>query len=282
MPRHTGTGKRIILAGAAYVAMSLSVSAMAQSTPSFAPNPGVGWYAYNRMFIPPASGPGPVMQDPSRPYVSNDEFRVTGRQPTERVADLSTPILQPWARDVVAKRNALILSGKYIPSPTASCWPKGVTPFLLSPMTQPMYFIQGPREVVMVLTSFNDVRRIYLADKHSANVKPSWYGESIGHYEGDTLVVDTIGIDPKNTWVDNFRTPHSDKLHVVERFRVIDSGKTLNVDLHVEDEGAYTMAWNAVQRYDRADQEYVEFVCAENNMNLGDLDPMPVAKTPDF
>src|SRR5712692_219230 len=105
MSRYTGyfTG---VLAGAAYLAVSLSSSAIAQGVPpNFAPNPSVGWYAYSRMFIPPPSGAGPVMQDPSRPYVSNDDFRVTGRQPTERVADLNNPILQPWAREVVRKRN---------------------------------------------------------------------------------------------------------------------------------------------------------------------------------
>src|SRR6202051_168888 len=174
MSRHAGyfTG---VLAGAVYLAGSLSFSAMAQGTPpDFAPDASVGWYAYNRLFIPPPSGPGPVMQDPSRAYVSNDEFRVTGKQPTERVADLNSPILQPWARDVVRKRNELVLSGKLVPSPTAWCWPKGVTPFLLSPMPQPMFFVQGPKEVVMILTSFNDVRHIHLTDKHSDDVKTFW------------------------------------------------------------------------------------------------------------
>ena len=86
---------------------------MAQGTPpNFAPDASVGWYAYNRLFIPPASGAGPVQQDPAHPYVSNDEFRVTGKQPTEQLADLNNPILQPWARDVVRKRNELVLSGK--------------------------------------------------------------------------------------------------------------------------------------------------------------------------
>jgi hypothetical protein len=251
MSRHGRNVTLGVLAGTVYLAASLHGSAMAQgasSPPNFAPNPGVGWYAYNRLFIPPASGPGPVMQDPSRPYVTNDEFRVTGRQPTERVADLSSPILQPWAREVVRKRNELVLSGKFLPSATASCWPKGVTPFLLSPMTQPMYFIQGPRSVVMVLTSFNDVRRIHLTDKHSENVKPSWYGESIGWYEGDTLVVDTIGIDER-TRVDGFGTPHTNQLHVVERYRLVENGDVLEVTIHVEDPGAFTTPWNAIQRF---------------------------------
>jgi hypothetical protein len=249
MSRHGGNFTRSLAAGAVYLAGSLSFSATAHAAPpNFAPNREVGWYAYNRLFIPPASGAGPVQQDPAHPYVSNDEFRVTGRQPTERVADLNSPILQPWARDVVRKRNEAVLSGKLIGTPTASCWPKGVTGFLLSPMTQPMYFIQGPKEVVMILTSFSDVRHIHLTDKHSANVKISWYGESIGHYEGDTLVVDTIGLDDR-TWVDGFGTPHTKQLHVIERYHLIEDGKVLEVNIHVEDPGAFTMPWDAIQRF---------------------------------
>jgi hypothetical protein len=249
MSGHAGSFTGGVLAGTVYLAGSLSFSAMAQGTPpNFAPNPSVGWYAYNRLFIPPASGAGPLRQDPARPYVSNDEFRVTGRQPTERVADLNNPILQPWAREVVRKRNELVLAGKFVVSPTASCWPKGVTAFLLSPMTQPMFFVQGQREVAMILSSFNDVRHIHLADQHSANVKTSWYGESIGRYEGDTLVVDTIGLDDR-TWVDGFGTPHTKELHVIERFHLIEDGKVLEANVRVEDPGAFTMPWDAIQRF---------------------------------
>ncbi|HLQ89184.1 MAG TPA: hypothetical protein VK148_03995 [Xanthobacteraceae bacterium] len=247
MFRHAGNFTRGVVAGTVYLAGSFS--AMAQGTPpDFAPNSSIGWYAYNRLFIPPASGPGPVMQDPARPYVSNDEFRVTGRQPTERVADLNSPILQPWARDVVRKRNEQVLAGKVVISQTASCWPKGVTAFLLSPMTQPMFIVQGRKEVVMILTSFSDVRRIHLTDRHSANVKTSWYGESIGRYEGDTLVVDTIGMDDR-TPVDGFGTPHTKQLHVIERFHLIEDGKVLEANVHVEDPGAFTTPWNAIQRF---------------------------------
>src|ERR1700722_9784730 len=97
------------LAGAVYLAGSMSFTAMAQGTPpNFAPDASVGWYAYNRIFIPPASGAGPVQQDRAHPYVSNDEFRVTGRQPPAQLADLDSPILQPWAREGVRKRNELV------------------------------------------------------------------------------------------------------------------------------------------------------------------------------
>jgi hypothetical protein len=249
MSRRAGSVTGGVLASAAYLIGSLSVSAIAEGAPpNFAPDPNVGWYAYNRIFIPPASGPGPMQQDPAHPYVSNDEFRVTGRQPTQHLADLNNPILQPWAREVVRKRNELVLSGKLAASPTASCWPKGVTAFLLSPMTQPMFFIQGSTEVVMILTSFNDVRHIHLTDKHSANVKTTWYGESIGRYEGDTLVVDTIGLDDR-TLVDGFGTPHTKELHVIERFHLIEDGQVLEASVHVEDPGAFTMPWDAIQRF---------------------------------
>jgi hypothetical protein len=248
MYRHAGKSAGGALAGAVYLAGSLSFSAMAEGAPpDFAPNARIGWYAYNRQFIPPSGGPGPVQQDRARPYVSNDEFRVTGRQPTEQLADFDNPILQLWARDVVRKRNELVLSGKPAP-PHASCWPVGVPGFLLRPMTQAMYFVQTPTVVVMILSSKQEVRHIHLTDKHSPNVKPSWYGESIGQYEGDTLVVDTIGIDER-TWVDGFGTPHTKQLHVIERFHLIEDGKVLEANIHVEDPGAFTMPWNAIQRF---------------------------------
>jgi hypothetical protein len=230
-------------------AVCLSSPAMAQGTPpNFAPDASIGWYGYNRQFIPPPSGPGPVQQDPEHPYVSNDEFRVTGKQPSEQMADLSNPILQPWARDVVRKRNELVLAGKPANPPHASCWPVGVPGFLLRPMTEPMYFVQTPKEVVMILSSKQEIRHIYLTDKHSPNVKPSWYGESIGRYEGDTLVVDTIGIDDR-TWVDGFGTPHTKQLHVIERFHLTEGGKVLEANVHIEDPGAFTMPWNGIQRF---------------------------------
>jgi hypothetical protein len=191
-----------------FVAGGLSFSATTQGAPpNFAPDANVGWYAYNRQLIPPQDGPGPVQQDREHPYVSNDEFRVTGRQPTDQLADLSNPILQPWARDVVRKRTQLVVAGKPAYPPHASCWPVGVPGFLLRPMTQAMYFIQTPNVVVMILSSKQEIRHVYLTEKHSPDVTPSWYGESIGHYDGDTLLVDTIGIDER-TWTDSeHRTP---------------------------------------------------------------------------
>src|SRR5947208_7148488 len=189
MSRHAANLTVGALASAIYLAGSLSPTAQSVSPPNFAPSADIGWYAYNRQFIPPPSGPGPVQQDPARPYVTNDEFRVTGRQPTQQLADLSASILTPWAKDVVRKRNELVLAGKPANPPHASCWPVGVPGFLLRPMTQAMYFVQTQKVVVMILSSTQEIRRVYMTDKHSPNLKPSWYRESIGHSQGDSLVV---------------------------------------------------------------------------------------------
>ena len=248
MSRNTGKVIGMAFAAAVWLSWSPGFAATAQPAPNFAPSPDIGWYAFNRQFIAPQSGAGPVQQDPGHPYVSNDEFRVSGKQPTDQMADLGNPILQPWAREVLSKRNAIVLAGKPAPPPHASCWPVGVPGFILRPMTEPMFFIQTPTEVVMILSSKQEIRHIYLNAKHSAKMKPSWYGESVGHYEGDTLVVDTIGID-KRTWVDGFGTPHSPQLHVVERFHLTGNGEVLQADVHVEDPGAFTRPWNAIQRF---------------------------------
>jgi hypothetical protein len=269
--------------------------------PNFAPNPSVGWVAFSGEFMPPASGAGPVQRDPAHPRVSNDDYRERGAQPTFPVGDANAPILQPWARDVLRKRNELVLSGKPAFPRQASCYPAGVPAFLLYPV-QPVYFIQSPKEVVMIWQADHQVRRVHLTDKHSANVKTSWYGESIGHYEGDTLIVDTVGIDPRGT-IDGFQTPHTDKLHVVERFRLTNGGKTLEVNLHVDDPGAFTTSWDAIQRYRRVEPDIaknpdplnavssttdegplIEASCAENPNSLMGMASMPVPQTttPDF
>ena len=142
----------------------------------------------------------------------------TGKQPTYFVADLANAgILKPWVVERMKKDNAEVLAGKIAFTPHSFCMPAGVPGYHLYGF-QPLYFVQTPKEVVMIYSNDQQVRHVYLDVAHSAGLKPSWYGESVGHYEGDTLVVDTIGLNDK-TFVDNFRTPHTEKLHVVERFK---------------------------------------------------------------
>jgi hypothetical protein len=261
--------------------------------PIFSPDSRTGWIAgdpkgenpIGQDYLPPESGPGPVTNDPVYPHVDDGAARRDGKQPTYRVADLRNPILQPWVREALRKENARAISGKPDFTPKERCWPIGVPGWVLYPV-RPVYFLQTPKEVTLIWEEDHMVRHIYLTARHSANVKPSWFGESIGHYEnGDTLVVDTIGLNDK-TFVDSYRTPHTTQLHVVERYRLTNGGNALDVSVRVEDPGAFTMPWSARQVYRRSnDGPQVEASCAENNsawFGYGDIEPIPQATKPDF
>jgi len=265
----------------------------AETIPNFSPDNVTGWIAgdpnganpVGQDFIPPENGPGPVSNDPAHPHVDDGAARrAGGTQPTVRVADVNSPILLPWVKDALKKVNEHALSGQPHVTPKERCWPIGVPGWLLYPV-RPVWFLQTPKEVVLIWEEDHMVRHVYLTDKHSTNPKPSWFGESIGHYEnGDTLVVDTIGLNDR-TFVDSYRTPHTTQLHVVERYRIVDEGKALDVSVHVEDPGAFTSAWNARQHYRRAsDGPLVESSCTENNADFlsYEVEPIPTAKKPDF
>jgi hypothetical protein len=231
-------------------------------------------------FLPPPSGPGPIMSPKDRPYIPNG----TGRQPTYRIADLGNPILKPWVIEQMKKANDIVLAGKVPYIAREHCWPPGVPGFTVFTRVQPIHFIQTPTKVVILNELNAEVRRIHLNVAHSPEPKSSWYGESVGRYEGDELVVDTIGTNDR-TYVDNYRTPHTDQLHVVERFKLIEDGRKLQSLVTVTDTGAFNMAWSALQRWRRlADRPMVENLCAENNVDFFGYDdhPVPQSAKPDF
>ena len=221
--------------------------------------------------------PGPVISDPKYPFVPNG----AGTQPSFRIADLSNPNIKPWAKEAMKKDIDEILAGKKSAfTAQSSCIPAGVPFFMGYGGPDPILFLQTPKEVWMIWTEDNQIRRVYMNVPHSRNLKPSWYGESVGHYEGNTLVIDTIGMNDK-TVVDIYRTPHTEKLHVIERWRKIDNGGGMETEFTVEDTGAFYKAWTAKRRYRRIDQDFQEKICAENNTNIFDYHT-PEAKTPDF
>jgi hypothetical protein len=273
----------LLCAGAALAAPGTN----GQAIPNFAPDDSTSWYPDRPTgddYLPPPSGPGPVRADPAHPYVPNDEGRNTGVQPTYRIADLSNPILQPWAREQMKKANDEVLAGGVPFIARERCWPAGVPTFDIMRRVAPVWVVQAPKEVLLIWPSDQQVRHVYLNVPHSRSVKPSWYGESVGHYEGDELIVDTIGLNDKS-FVDNYRTPHSTQLHVVERFKLIEGGKTLQVLIEVEDPGAFNMKWQAVQRFKRwLVGPMVPSACAENNFDYFTykVEPIPRAEKPDF
>jgi hypothetical protein len=272
--------------------LAIPASAAENTIPNFGMDSRVGWIAgvqdsdepIGDDFLPPPEGPGPVVSEKDHPYIDNTFAARTGRQPTFHVADLSSPILLPWVREALRKVNERVLAGEPVFTPKERCWPIGVPAFLLYPVT-PVYFLQTPDVVTIIWQEDHMVRHVYMNRQHSAHVTPSWFGESVGHYEGgDTLVVDTVGLNTK-TFVDQFRTPHTEHLHVVERFHILPGGNAMEATATVEDPGAFTTSWRGVQRYRRVNQgPMIENNCAENNAEFFGLnvEPIPTASTSDF
>ena len=196
------------------------------------------------------------------------------------------PILQPWARDIVKKNADSEIALKHIYQADDSCWPV-IAPAILN-MREAVQILQNKDRVTILYQRDHQIRRVWLNQKHSAKVQPSWYGESVGHYEGDTLVVDTIGMKTHAmSAVDPFGTPHTEKLHVVERYRPVndDKGKGIEVKIRVEDPGAFTMPWVGQLTY-RPNRlpAMEEVICAENNIGFAgeQFGPTPEEKAPQF
>ena len=259
-------------------------------------------------FEPPDTGPGPIVNlrrlgaDAGRSAADGD--------PIPLVGDYNNPILKPEAAAVVKKNGEYSESGHDVPDPSNQCGAYA-PPFLFA-IQQGMQMIQRKDDIVVLYTQNAQVRRIRLNSSHPRNLKPTPSGDSIGHYEGETLVVDTIGIKLEPyTVVDRFGTPQSEAMHVVERYRLIDAkdaqaaldrqvktvgetapivpdrnyDKGLRVELTVEDPKVFTTPWKANVTYRRVIRGYNEGACAENNVDrfhLGDLKHVPTANTPDF
>jgi hypothetical protein len=277
MCRFISTRIAIIAAAAGISVMGASAAqgAPAANPPDFQAD-GVAWIAMNQDLVAPPSGIGPTKSDPAHPYVPNGR----GAQPTFRIGDTTNPNLKPWAIERMKKDNAEVLAGKIAFTARSSCMPAGV-PGFSSFIVEPVFFIQSPKEILMVYAGNQEARHIYMNVAHSLNPKASWYGESVGRYEGDMLIIDTIGTNTK-TFVDNYRTPHTEKLHVVERYRLTEGGKVLEVNMSLEDPDTFNQPWTAIQRYRKVQQGPLdEQVCAENNNGLFDY-KIPTAAKSDF
>jgi hypothetical protein len=161
---------------------------------------------------PPLSGPGPVTNSLRCSKISQcAPFQ--GRDGVESyygmVGDYTNPILKPQAADTVKKYGEIELSG--LPNATArsECWPDGVP--LVFAFEEGMHLLQQPDKITIVYDYDHQVRHVLMNEPHSAAVMPSWYGDSVGHYEGDTLVIDTVGVktDRPYAMVDMYGTPYS-------------------------------------------------------------------------
>ena len=247
---------------------------------------------------PPLAGPGPIMARPG------NRGRIVG--------DYTNPILRPTAAEVVKRHGEFESSGVPLPTPRNHCWPEGV-PFVFSNFG--MQILQQPDKLTILYDHDHQVRHVRLNQPHPAQVTPSWYGDSVGHYDGDTLVIDTIGIKiGPFSMIDWYGTPYTEALHVVERYRLIDNeaakeaeergvrvvgrvgggnglaldpsyrDEALQLQFTVEDEGVFTMPWSATITRRRSSSEWPEFVCVENPHGYfpGKHAAVPTADKPDF
>jgi hypothetical protein len=200
-------------------------------------------------FEPLPSGPTALVNRSRRANGTGEILKLNG--------DYTNPILKPEAAAVVKKHAELGLNGIGDPNPRNQCWPEGV-PFVFT--NGPTQLVQQPDKVTILYAYDHQVRRVRMNQTHPAHVTPTWYGDSVGHYEGDTLVVDTVGFNDK-TWLDATGKPHSDAMHVLERYRRPDLGH-LSVELTIEDAKAFTKPYTFTRIFTLAPGwELQEYVC---------------------
>jgi hypothetical protein len=291
----------VMAASAVGSALGQTSAPSARSIPEF---PGI-WVHPALGFGPALKGPGPITNLSRLPTGTGNNARLVG--------DYKNPILKPHAAEIVRRRGEISISGKIFPDPDALCLQQPV-PYIL--WNFDVQFLQEKDKVTIIYQHDNDYRTVWLNQGHPPNLKPSPHGHSVGHYENDTLVVDTVGVavGPYTT-IDRLGTPYTESIHVVERYRLIENdaakaalalaekewprvgagldpnykGKGVQLEFIVEDEGVFTMPWSATVTYLRgARTEWEERICAENvqyDYDFGyfsDNAKLPAHETPDF
>jgi hypothetical protein len=261
------------------------------------PNLTGAWARTTFALEPPVSGPGPL-RNPGNVYRGAPAY--------------TSPMLKPEAAKVVRERYESTLAGKPFPTPSSTCWPM-VAPLIFR--VQGMQLLQQKDQVTFIYMQDHEVRRVRLNARHPAKVTPSWHGDSIGRYEGDTLVIDTIGVKvgPVSI-VDQAGTPYSEALHVIERYRLISyeeakeagernvavngppatnqaaaidpeyRGNGLQVAFTVVDPNVFNTPWSGFATYSKADDLWTENVCVENTFEYYNNrdSAVPKADKPDF
>jgi len=207
------------------------------------------WLPFNsileRVIRPDDANPETLSRYPDRPSVSEVPF-------------------QPWAKELYDFRR----NNQF--EPHSRCKPSGGPRQFMTPYG--VEFVDLPelqRIFIIDLGGPHTYRTVYMdAKSHPEHLVPGYYGHSIGLWEGDTLVVDTIGFN-EGFWFDRTGLPHTSKLHMIERFTRTDS-KTIKYQVTIDDPGAYTGVWTGgfALGWD-PEQELFEYVCQDNNLASG-------------
>jgi hypothetical protein len=271
-------------------------------------------------FEPPASGPGPITNlsrwPVQRPSGESGSVALPATKEgisnyDQMVGNYKDPILKPWAAEVVRRHGELSLVSA-VPNASNQCWPYP-PPFIYKHALMQMF---QQKDRVLMLYNGGQMRQVRLNAAHPLPLEPSWFGDSVGQYEGDTLVIDTVGVktDRPYAMMDLFGTPYTDKLHMVERYRLRDwddvkdalernkkenwlnqgdvwtpqrDKKFLQAHVTIEDEGVFNSPWTATLTYAPGPDRIGEGVCADNRMeyyhgvNSKEAN-VPKAEKPDF
>lgn len=283
-----------------FATLTGSALGAAQNMPDFS---GVwGRSVFN--FEAAESGPQPLRNlrrvgaDAGRPVIVGD--------PVPLVGDYMNPILKPEAAALVKNRGEMSAAGHDFPDPSNQC--ATLSPPYLFTIQLGMQLLQRRDDVVILYNQNEQVRHVRLNAAHPRDLNPTAMGDSVGHYEGDTLVVDTVGVKVLPwTTADRFGTPQSEAMHVTERYRLIDArdaadalkrqeksdgcvcggagisafepgngaapidtsySKGLRVEVRIEDPKVFTTAWSANVTYMHVKRAWAEGVCAENNTDV--------------
>jgi hypothetical protein len=220
----------------------------------------------------PLSGPGPVVNMSHQADGTMDMNKLVG--------DYTNPILKPEAAAILKRRGELSLMGQSVPNAHEQCRPEP-PPFIFA-VQFAFEMLQQKDEVTILYSHDNKVRHVRMNVPHPAHVTPSGQGDSVGRYEGDTLVIDTVGIkaSPIST-LDWYGTPHSDALHVVERWTRPDADH-IHVETLIEDPKFYTRPFTYARTWiaGNPDDQLNEYSCSENNVDKDHLGfgPGPIRK----
>jgi hypothetical protein len=269
----------ILLCGAAIIALSgASVPVRAETAvPDFNGNWGHNNFSYLKPYL---DAKGNVIDGYDNAYV------------------------KPWVVEQMTRSKLVEAAGRSNAADHTICYPESIPGEFGG---REMQILQTPTEIMMLFGDTNHSREIHLNRPHPEHVVPSWFGDAVGHFEGDELVVDTIGlaVHPEALST-SYGTPHTVALHVVERYRflkdgekpapprpgndrnnglldphdMIAGGRILRLTFTVDDPGAYKQPWSESLDYHPLKNRLREFVCAENNRDLAPL--MPTAEVPDF
>src|ERR1051326_718265 len=249
---------------------------------------------------------------PSAPPPIGNLYRLPSgsSDPARPAGDYNNPILKPQAAAIVRERAEKALQGKTFPDPSTRCAP--YNPPFVAAMQLGLRMLQTKDGITFLYNQDDQVRHVRLNSRHPARITPSWLGDSIGHYEGDTLVIDTVGIKTDAlAVVDRYGTPLGEGAHIVERYRLIDAAdakhaqevhekeaghlggpppdekypKGLERQSTIENPAYFTKPLPVQVTYRRSTLEWQEQVCAENPDNAyarAQSPPIPKAEKPDF